>query len=53
MLPEELPNGMCSKELFVAYVGRIFPILRIDHGLLHLEVGEVVGELRWPQLTSS
>ena len=44
-VPESLPSGMGTQELFEACVGRIFPIRGFDeNGLLELEVGEVVGE---------
>ena len=44
-VPESLPSGMGTQELFEACVGRIFPIRGIDeNGLLELHAGEVVGE---------
>jgi len=35
---------MGTQALFEACVGRIFPIARIENGLLERRVGEVVGE---------
>jgi hypothetical protein len=35
---------MGTRELFGACVGRVFPIVGIDNGLLELHVGEIVGE---------
>jgi hypothetical protein len=43
-VPEALPDGMGTRALFEACVGRVFPIAGIENDLLQLEVGEVVGE---------
>jgi hypothetical protein len=40
-VPESLPSGMGTQQLFEACVGRIFPICGFDeNGLLELHVGE-------------
>jgi len=43
-VPKSLPSGMGTQALFEACVGRIFPIVGIENGLLELHVGEVMGE---------
>jgi hypothetical protein len=43
-VPGSLPSGMGTQALFEACVGRVFPIVGIENGLLQLEVGEVVDE---------
>jgi hypothetical protein len=43
-VPESLPTGMGTQALFEACVGRAFPIVAFENGLLELQVGEVVGE---------
>jgi hypothetical protein len=43
-VPASLPSGMGTQELFEACVGRVFPIMGIDNGLLELHVGEAACE---------
>jgi hypothetical protein len=43
-VPGSLPSGMGTQALFEACVGRVFPVVGIENGLLELEVGEVVDE---------
>jgi len=43
-VPESLPSGRGTQALFEACVGRVFPVVGIENGLLELEVGEAVGE---------
>ena len=43
-IPNTLPDGMGTRELFEKCLGRTFAIAGLDDGLVELEVGEVLGE---------
>ena len=43
-VPGALPDGMGTRELFEKCLGRTFPIVGFENGLVELEVGEVLGE---------
>jgi hypothetical protein len=43
-VPADLPDGMGTKALFEACLGRVFPIAGFEGELVELQVGEVVGE---------
>jgi hypothetical protein len=36
-----------TRTLFEACVGKVFPIVGIDRGMIELEVGEVLGQPAW------